>query len=78
MANAKSHPLFSHARPGQKKKQNKTGFSGANSKDVAGLRMSIFETHTRGFSVFVGLENNAPHPCCIETKTKQKNVELNV
>lgn len=61
-----------------RKKQNKTGFSGANSKDVAGLRMSIFETHTRGFSVFVGLENNAPHPCCIETKTKQKNVELNV
>lgn len=45
-----------------RKKQNKTGFSGADSKDVAGLRMSIFETHTRGFSVFLGLENNAPIP----------------
>lgn len=61
MADAKSHPLLSHAQPGQGEKK-KTGFWGADGKDMAGLRMSIFETHTRGFSVFLGLENNAPVP----------------
>lgn len=50
MAEAKSHPLISHAQPRQKKKiRIWRGRRQRHGWIVVGLRMSIFETHTLFF-----------------------------
>lgn len=66
MAEAKSHPLLSHAQPGQEKKHTKKrriwrGRRQRHGWIAVGMRMSIFELTPAVFSVFfLGVEN--PHP----------------
>lgn len=61
MAEAKSHPLFSHAQPGQGKK---AGFGRTGGKGMDGLWLAwecpFFWTHTSRFSVSLGLETLPP------------------
>lgn len=61
-----SHPLVSHAPKEKKKRQESEGRRQRHGWIVVGLRMSIFEAHTRCFSVSLRLENP---PCTFPAPT---------